>query len=309
MGALRAAERRLDRASRRARAARTPAGEAPDDPLTELLATFPYKEAPLFVQQTTRTTAQNDHRLFASVLREQFCLKSRRQRLAAVRRVFELGDGYLRERGSTHQEGTRMPRLILTLLAAVCLAAGCGTTGSGDPADTAATPTPKVGTDEGSIDAVEEQLQALARRKEAAKKAGDTKTMEQLEQAMQNIERVQDEAIEDEFAATSPFDKAVDILPMKKPPLYVEQVILDDTHTLVVRSKSRRFFCGRTEEQRLAAVAYYYGLAESAMTANGIDDFVLIVDGLRETGDVMPLARGADGKVSLTARGRGRGPC
>lgn len=202
-----------------------------------------------------------------------------------------------------------MQRLIPTLLAGALLAAGCGTTGSGDRADTAATPSPAVGTDEDSIDAVEEQLQALGRQKEAAEKAGDTKTMEQLEQAMQDIERAQDEAIEQEFATDAPFDRAVDSLPIEEPPLYVEQVMLDATHELVVRTEPRRFFCGRTEEQRLAAVADYYGLAESAMTANGIDDFVLIVDGLRETGDVKPLARGADGKVSLTARGRGRGPC
>lgn len=200
-------------------------------------------------------------------------------------------------------------RRALPLLIASLASAGCGTTGSSDEPNAAATPTPAIGTDEGSVDAVEEQLQSLARRKEAAKKAGNTKAMEQLEQAMQDIERVQDEAIEEEFAANTPYDKAVDSLPIKKPPLYVEQVMLDTTRTLVVRTKSRRFFCGRTEEQRLAAVGDYYGLAESAMTANGIEDFALIVDGLRETGDVKPLARGADGKVALTARGRGRGPC
>ena len=111
---------------------------------------------------------------------------------------------------------------------------------------------------------------------------------------MQDLERAQDKAIDEELGKDSPYDKAIDQLPMDKPPLYVEQFVLDDTHDLVVRTDPRRFFCGRTREQRLAG---------------GIDDFVLIVDGLRESGVVKPLARADGDKVRLTARGRGAGPC
>lgn len=97
--ALKAAERRLDRSARRARAARpSPSVGIPQNPPTQLLVTFPYKESLLFVQQTTRRD-EDDRRLFVSVLAEQFCLKSRRRRLAAVRSTFEHLDGPLRKRG------------------------------------------------------------------------------------------------------------------------------------------------------------------------------------------------------------------
>lgn len=202
-----------------------------------------------------------------------------------------------------------MTRAIPLILVWVLLLAGCGTTGSSDDPTAASTPTPAIGTDERSIDAVEEQLQDLARRKDAAKKAGDTETVDELEQSMQKIERAQDEAVEEEFASGTPFDKAVDRLPLDKPPLFVEQFVLDDSHELVVRTRPERFFCGKTEQERLATVQAYYDLAQKAMSAEGVDDFVLIVDGLRETGVVKPLARGKGGRVSLTARGRGAGPC
>ena len=102
--ALRAAERMLNQASRKARAARPATDATPEDPLTQYLGTFPYKEAPLFIQQTTRTVDADDRELFASVLREQFCLKTRRQRLAAVRHAYEHGDKYLRAHGVTDFE-------------------------------------------------------------------------------------------------------------------------------------------------------------------------------------------------------------
>ena len=38
-------------------------------------------------------------------------------------------------------------------------------------------------------------------------------------------------------------------------------------------------------------------------------DFTMIVDGLRETNVVKPLAQASREKVELTRRGRGPGPC
>lgn len=131
------------------------------------------------------------------------------------------------------------------LLAAIVLA-GCGTTGSSDEPTAAATPAPAVGTDDKSVEAVEAHLQDLAGRKDAARKAGDTKAMEQIEQAMQKIEREQEAAYQEEFGTDTPFDRAVDSLPLDKPPLYVEQFVLDDAHELVDRVRPKRFFCGRT---------------------------------------------------------------
>jgi hypothetical protein len=198
-------------------------------------------------------------------------------------------------------------RRSIPLLLAALLLAGCGTTGSEDEPKQAATPA--VGTDEQSVDALEEQLQGLAREQDAAKKAGDTKKVAELETQIQAIERAQDEAIEEEIAADEPYDRAIDTLPLHEPPLHVAQFVVDETHELVVRVRPKRFFCGRSEAQRLDAVRAYYEDAREAMAANGIEDFVMVVDELRETGEVTPLARAEGDDVSLTARGRGAGPC
>lgn len=200
-------------------------------------------------------------------------------------------------------------RAFLITLSAAAVLAGCGTTGSEGPRfEATPSATPRIGGDEDSLEQVTDRLQQLARRKDRARRAGDHETAERLEQAMRDLERAQDEALDAESGAT-PYDEAVDALPLREPPLYVEQLLLDDSHELVVRTRARRFFCGRTPRQRLAAVRAYYERAQSEMSARGIDDFALVVDGLRETGDIKALARGEAGKVSLTARGRGPGPC
>lgn len=103
--ALAAAERALDRAARRADAARTAEPSKPAaDPLQRLLVTFPYKQAPLFVQQTTLSGELEDHRLFVSVVEEHFCLKTRRRKLAAVQATFRSIDRFMREHGVTDLE-------------------------------------------------------------------------------------------------------------------------------------------------------------------------------------------------------------
>jgi hypothetical protein len=196
----------------------------------------------------------------------------------------------------------------LTARAALVVAAfalsGCG--GSSDPVS----PTPPIGTDEQSIDAVEERLQELSRRKDAARRAGDSEEVEELEQAIRAIEREQDAAVEEEFETNDPYDAITDEFPLHEPPLHVAQLMVTKgSHELVVRVKPKRFFCGRSAKQRLAAVRSYYAEARERMEAAGVRDFTMVVDGLRETGTVKPLARGAGGKVALTARGRGPGPC
>jgi hypothetical protein len=195
---------------------------------------------------------------------------------------------------------------IAAVLAALLLA-GCGTTGGADaPRET---PAPTVGASEENVDAVEEQLQSLARRQDAAKKAGDTAEVARLEREIVELERAQDAAVEEEEQIDEPYERAIDQLPLREPPLYVIQFLLDDTHELVVRVRPRRFFCGRSPEQRLAAVRAYYEQARRAMIANDIVDFVMIVDETRETGTITALARASGDDVALTARGRGRGPC
>ena len=185
------------------------------------------------------------------------------------------------------------------------LLAGCG--GSSDPAP--ATPTPVVGSDEQSVAAVEEQLAELTRRKDAARRAGDEEEVERLEQAMQEIERAQDAALEEEAALDPAYERALDRLPLHEPPLHVAQLVVDDSHELVVRVKEHGFFCGNPAEKRLAAVRSYYEAARAEMEAAGVTDFTMIVDGLRETNVIKPLARASGENVALTKRGRGAGPC
>lgn len=199
---------------------------------------------------------------------------------------------------------TAPPRPLPALLVALLLGA-CG--GGGDDAATPAAP--PIDASEESVDAVADHLRALGREKEAARRAGDARTMERLERAMQEIERAQDAAMDAQFA-TTPFEDAVDQLPLRRPPLFVEQLLLEDgTHDLVVRVKPRRFLCGLTAAERTAAVRGYFEAADRIMRKAGIDDFALTVDGVRETGEVRPLARAGERGVSLTRRGRDTSSC
>lgn len=202
-----------------------------------------------------------------------------------------------------------MRQTLPLLLTAALLAGGCGTSGSREESQaTAPASAPAIGADERSVEAVEEHLHSLARQKDAARKAGDDDAAERLEQAMQEVERAQEEAFEAETAANSPFDRAVDALPLRKPPLHVEQFLLQENgHELVVRTS--RFFCRGSLSDRRAAVRAFYEGAREVMRAHGIEDFVLVVDALRETGEVKPLARAAGDDVTITARGRRPGRC
>lgn len=117
------------------------------------------------------------------------------------------------------------------------------------------------------------------------------------------------EALEEEFAQT-PFGGAVDELPLRKPPLHVQQFVLEgDSHDLVVRVAPRRFLCDLSAEQRVTAVRAYFTAAERVMRDAGVRDFRLTVDAVRDTGEVRPLARASERGVHLTARGRDTRSC
>lgn len=190
---------------------------------------------------------------------------------------------------------------------AAALTAGCGSSSRDSPA--AATPAPAVDGSGAGVDAMTDRLQDLAREKEAARRAGDTNRAERLEQTMRALEREQDEAVEAEFAPTA-FDSAVDTLPLREPPLYVRQFVLEDgSHELVVRVKPRRFLCETSAEQRVAAVRAYFTAAERIMRESGIGDFTLTVDAVRETAEVRPLAEASARGVRLTGRGRDTRSC
>lgn len=197
--------------------------------------------------------------------------------------------------------------MLLLILAASVLTGACGGAGDGAAAGAPVATPPPIGTDERSVEAAEEYVQGLARRKEAARRAGDLERAERLERAMQAVEQAQEEAFDAETDEDRPFDEAVDRLPLREAPLHIEQFVLEDgSHELVVRTS--RFFCIRGAE-RLAAVRTYHDRARAIMRTHGIDDFALVVDEARETGEVKPLARARGRVVRLTARGRGAGRC
>lgn len=89
--------RRAQREIERAAGSRPSRTSAASDPFERELGSFPYKRAPLFVQQTTRT--QDSHRVFAGVDRATFCLQSPTARLAAVNDTYGPVDRRLRAAG------------------------------------------------------------------------------------------------------------------------------------------------------------------------------------------------------------------
>lgn len=123
-------------------------------------------------------------------------------------------------------------------------------------------------------------------------------------------DRREDRAFDRGFRET-PFERLVGRLPVREPPLYVEQYITtQNSHTVYTAVDPKRFFCGRTTARRKAAVSAFYRDAEKPFRAAGIDDFVQVVTPLAETTESLPaLAVARKGSVSLTRRGRAKGPC
>ena len=149
------------------------------------------------------------------------------------------------------------------------------------------------------------------------------------------IQRMRDRAIDERFRRT-PFDKAIDQLPLREPPLRVVQwVTTDRSPTLDTRTERERFyrltereqarwliprpehklyarvsqdqFYAMPERERASAVRAFYRDARKAFEDKGIRDFVLVVTPLTETLEQLPaLAVGRDGSASLTLLGRMR---
>ena len=123
-------------------------------------------------------------------------------------------------------------------------------------------------------------------------------------------DRKEDREFDSEFKET-PFEKLVGRLPVRKPPLFVEQYITSrGSSTVYTAVAPRRFFCGRSPARRRDAVSSFYRDADRLFRRGGVEDFALVVTPVSETTESLPaLATGRDGKVSLTRRGRGKGPC
>jgi hypothetical protein len=135
-----------------------------------------------------------------------------------------------------------------------------------------------------------------------------------IDQTQAEIERQQqidrDTRRQEAELTRTPYEKAVERLPLHTGPLYVEQVTLDPTHRLVVSVQTERSFCGRSPSQRQAAVADFYGKAVKLMRARRVKGFELFVSPLSKPPTAKyDLAVGRRGSISLTAYGRGNGPC
>lgn len=230
----------------------------------------------------------------------------------------------------------------MILLIALLLLAGCGETApERDASDAALVDAAAAGSNEASdelerrdetSDALDDALEALRAR---GFDVGEAR--ESGRERRDEVDRLEDDAADRQFAETD-VDRALDRLPLRKPPLDVLQWVLTDTgddlvdadpeqrkrvYELSARERKERFapkpshevharvdrdaWYGMTREQRARAVRSFYREAQKAFAAEGIDDLVLIVAPLNETTEHLPpLAVGRDGKAALTPLGRQR---
>lgn len=201
-----------------------------------------------------------------------------------------------------HRRGASTRAAAALVAMAVALTA-CGGSGQPDGSSTAR-PADSAASTEAAREA---ELTRLLREIKAAESGGDQARVAELEDELVKLELEEDAEFE---IPRTPFDRVVDDLPLHRPPLYVAQLMIDEgSHRLVVRPPARKFFCGRSLDERLRAVRSYYTAADRRMRAAGVRDLELVVDALRNTGTVRALAVAEKGKVRLTKRGRGAGPC
>jgi hypothetical protein len=137
-------------------------------------------------------------------------------------------------------------------------------------------------------------------RDEALREAEE---QQQQERELKDLEK-EDEKFDEAFEAT-PFERAVQKLPIRRPPLYVEQYITGEGHKVYTAVDEKRF-CRMSATRREAAVSSFYRAADRSLRRAGVKDFVQVVTPLAATTEELPaLATGRAGKVSLSRRGRG----
>lgn len=137
-------------------------------------------------------------------------------------------------------------------------------------------------------------------RDDARREAADAK---QQERELKDLKE-DDREFEESFKET-PFERAVHKLPVRKPPLYVEQYIVTGEGHKVFTGVNEKRFCRQSAAKRQAAVSSFYRAADRSLRAAGVKDFVQVVTPLAATADNLPaLATGRAGKVSLSRRGR-----
>ena len=213
------------------------------------------------------------------------------------------------------------PRFLLALAAvSALLAAGCS---EDDDSDEKASTTPETAPvekpkarskTEGPKKGAGDKKARAGKRKGKSDKTTVTKAAVEKERRAARREEAQDRKADREFDQEfneTPFERIVSELPIRKPPLFVEQYITEKGSTTVYTAVSlKRFLCGRSAAQRKAAVAAFYREADRLFRRRGIRNFVQVVTPVAATTEELPaLATGRNGSVKLTARGRAKGPC
>lgn len=209
-----------------------------------------------------------------------------------------------------------LPFLVL-LLAGTAIVSGCA--GDEEPArkaDPAADNTNTAGKPDSSASKPEtagaeaqDRGTKIPRESRAEKERRIKADAKQADRELKQLEE-DDREFDKEFKQTR-FDKLIAKLPIRKPPLFVEQYITtDDSHTVHTAVDRKRFLCRLNAGQRKRAVEDFYRAADKVFRAGGVKDFEQVVTPLSETTEQLPaLATARKGSVSLTARGRSRGPC
>ena len=135
-------------------------------------------------------------------------------------------------------------------------------------------------------------------REEAQREAAEAR---QQERELKDLDK-DDEEIDKSF--DSPFERAILKLPIRKPPLYVQQYITGEGHKVYTAVDEKRF-CKMSPAKREAAVTSFYKAADRGVRRAGVKDFVQVVTPLASTAEELPaLATGRAGKVSFSRRGR-----
>ncbi len=127
---------------------------------------------------------------------------------------------------------------------------------------------------------------------------------DQKEQEQELKEQDQNDREFDRSFTESSFERLVGKLPVSEPPLYVEQYITGEGHT-VYTAVDRTRFCKLSEAKRKQAVASFFESANKQFRAAKVNDFEVIVTPLSDNIDKLPALATADGDaVTLTALGR-----
>lgn len=105
------------------------------------------------------------------------------------------------------------------------------------------------------------------------------------------------------------FERVVDELPLDIGRLEPEQYLAFGGNELVARVDEQRFLCQLGEDERLQAGEAFYGEVAGRMQEADVEDFKVTIAPLRDDLEVVELAVGEDGSVSLTEQGRSDEPC